>query len=579
MAGVDYQPKKGASAYSIVFFVLVIVLGSFLIMQLFITVVFESYLVRRCFVEGKVLTPAQLDLVEFEQRLLFDVFPSKDKATSVKQCEAPTLGKKASLIAQKVRTTNLYYGIVTAAVVANVVVLMTTFYNAPRLYIVIQDLLGLICAGIFFFELLVEVAAVGFQAYLHSAENCLNFFVCCIAVVDFYVVVAKPCDRSSNGSDDDTAFLGAMRALRVMRLFKLLGPIPSLRTLLIAMTRPLPTLMSLSVLIFMILVTCGNFVLTMFGHFGEDILDRHVNFRTMFNSIASLFYFLTGENYAGVLAAVRTNPPNGCPAILWQALCVVFFVTYVLLMNFLVLNLFIMVVVDSYELVSNDSFGLNQEQILAFESSWHKIIRKYPNQTPKELKTAGVHHMYITESQLFLFFRLLPPDITGFNSEGFLVGYRDIRKFLFRLDLANFQTAKALFLESDAGAWAKSRGDDFYHFHRVLLACNRVVMFRKDASKLATTRSASSAIVHGKVAEEELSKTFAAFEIQHWWTGRRERWKASMKGILRRTSVSLKLTLGQRSSSAESPGNRSKSTIKTSSSRPPPPSKVMPVIE
>ena len=41
-------------------------------MQLFITLVFENFISQRCQFGAKTITPAQLDLIEFEDRLIFD---------------------------------------------------------------------------------------------------------------------------------------------------------------------------------------------------------------------------------------------------------------------------------------------------------------------------------------------------------------------------------------------------------------------------------------------------------------------------------------------------------------------------
>ena len=67
--------------FDVFFFMFVIIIGSFLIMQLFITVVFENFISQRCQFGAKTITPAQLDLIEFEDRLIFDTGESSATAT------------------------------------------------------------------------------------------------------------------------------------------------------------------------------------------------------------------------------------------------------------------------------------------------------------------------------------------------------------------------------------------------------------------------------------------------------------------------------------------------------------------
>ena len=60
------------------------------------------------------------------------------------------------------------------------------------------------------------------------------------------------------------------------------------------------------------------------------------------------------------MVEVRKAVPDDCPEWLWHFACVIYFTSFILVMNFLVLNMFIMVVVDSYELVSNNAYGMTQ---------------------------------------------------------------------------------------------------------------------------------------------------------------------------------------------------------------------------
>ena len=104
----------------------------------------------------------------------------------------------------------------------------------------------------------------------------------------------------------------------------------------------------------------ANFAFTMFRNIDMSDLGHYINFNTMYNSVVTLFYFVTGENYVDVMVEVRKAVPDGCPEWIWHFACVIYFTTFILVMNFLVLNMFIMVVVDSYELVSNTAYGMTQ---------------------------------------------------------------------------------------------------------------------------------------------------------------------------------------------------------------------------
>lgn len=71
--GPELQPKKNENQMMMLYFVAVIVLGNFLMLNLFVSVIFENFLLQRCYRGGKLVPPCQLDLIEFEDRVLYDV--------------------------------------------------------------------------------------------------------------------------------------------------------------------------------------------------------------------------------------------------------------------------------------------------------------------------------------------------------------------------------------------------------------------------------------------------------------------------------------------------------------------------
>ena len=87
----------------------------------------------------------------------------------------------------------------------------------------------------------------------------------------------------------------------------------------------------------------------------------------MWDSFESLMYFITGEEWTSSMTQAFHVQPKDCPKFLWNLLVVSFYCMFMVLTNLLVLNMFIMIVVSSYELVGDEELGLAQEDILAFQ--------------------------------------------------------------------------------------------------------------------------------------------------------------------------------------------------------------------
>lgn len=245
------------------------------------------------------------------------------------------------------------------AVILNVVIMMITYANQPQSLTDIQDQVGVACTFVFLFELGLETTAFGFKRYLSKFENQINFVVTIIATLDMYMYFTNLCASGS------APLVKLIRCLRVTRMLKFLGFVPSLRVLIIALLRPIPTLASLALVIFLILLSISVATTTLFAHvpLTDDGLNEYSNFKTVFNSLMSMYYIATGENYAGYFLACKSATPDGVDKGLWAFVCFFLFYGSVLLMNFLVLNMFTMVVVESYELLSSEAYGLTQVHI------------------------------------------------------------------------------------------------------------------------------------------------------------------------------------------------------------------------
>ena len=131
-----------------------------------------------------------------------------------------------------------------------------------------------------------------------------------------------------------TGPLSVLRALRVLRVLRMISIIPSLRTVVEAMLHALPGMGSIVLLMLLIFYVFAVMATKLYG---EILPDR---FGTLGLSLYTLFQMMTLESW---------SEANVRPILEQQPLAWMFFVPFILIATFVVLNLFIGVIVDSIQ--------------------------------------------------------------------------------------------------------------------------------------------------------------------------------------------------------------------------------------
>jgi voltage-gated sodium channel len=140
----------------------------------------------------------------------------------------------------------------------------------------------------------------------------------------------------------DTGPLAVLRALRVLRVLRLISVVPSLRIVVEAMLAALPGMGSIVALMLLIFYVFAVMATKLYG----EILPA--KFGTLGDSFFSLFQLMTMEDWTNgiVLPAMEQQP--------WAWL---FFIPFIILSTFVVLNLFIGVIVESIQSLKEQREG------------------------------------------------------------------------------------------------------------------------------------------------------------------------------------------------------------------------------
>ena len=154
--------------------------------------------------------------------------------------------------------------------------------------------------------------------------------------------------------------LSILRALRILRVLRLLSIIPQMRVITLALIKAIPGMLSILGLILLIFYISAVIATNLYG---EDFEDW---FGTIGKSMFSLFQIMTLESWSmGIARPVMEIYPYS-----WA-----FFVPFILVTSFAVINLLIGVIVNSMGSVSKETDLHNSFETSSIETKLNLINR------------------------------------------------------------------------------------------------------------------------------------------------------------------------------------------------------------
>jgi voltage-gated sodium channel len=219
---------------------------------------------------------------------------------------------------RKVADSGVFQGFILVVIVLNAITLGIQTYDISDDLESTLSTIDDVFLGIFVVELAIRIAAFGSRPDRFFADG-WNLF-------DFAVIAAA----FVPGVRENVTLLRIVRLLRVVRLVTVL---PDLRILVRAMVRSIPPIVSLALLTFMLMYVYGMVGWILFGDEDPE------NWGDIGQALLSTFQMLTLENWPQLLeTGMEIHPAS------W-----IFFVSYVLIASFLVINILIAIIINSME--------------------------------------------------------------------------------------------------------------------------------------------------------------------------------------------------------------------------------------
>eukprot|EP00054_Salpingoeca_dolichothecata_P028079 m.210181 g.210181 ORF g.210181 m.210181 type:complete len:1539 (-) comp26120_c1_seq2:53-4669(-) len=219
---------------------------------------------------------------------------------------------------------------------------------------------------IFTIEAVLKIAGLSFKGYFYDAWN----------VFDFIIVVGSLLDAGFEGQGVNINFLRIFRAARLIKLLKKGG----IQRLLWTFVRSFKSLPWVALLIAMVFFVYGVVGMQVFGRVElhpDRPINTNTNFRTLPQALSLLVRSATGESWQTLMEGCMLSPPDCDPdhpdgSTCGNEFAIPYFISFICLCSFLIVNLFVAVIVDNFDYLTEDRSKLGAHHLDEFTQVWSK---------------------------------------------------------------------------------------------------------------------------------------------------------------------------------------------------------------
>ncbi|KAI8644851.1 Ion transport protein-domain-containing protein [Parasitella parasitica] len=250
---------------------------------------------------------------------------------------------------------------------ANIMVFATEHLHQPEWLGHLQDALNATCLCLYVLEMGVKIVGLGLYKWASAKWNIYDMVLVWLAI---FTSVPKYFGDIPFGMD-------MLRKLCLVGIaFRLAQRNESLDTLFRSVKRALPSIFFVSSVFFIVIVCFGvafqeEFSSTRYGPYGNE----HANFRSLFNTILTLFRITTGENWDFLMHDFTVRPPEcvGNDDCGFPTYAILLFISFYVVCTYIFVNLFTVIVIDNFSFTfdkRNQFTLITRSDLRDFKKAW-----------------------------------------------------------------------------------------------------------------------------------------------------------------------------------------------------------------
>ncbi|XP_032174802.1 voltage-dependent L-type calcium channel subunit alpha-1S isoform X1 [Mustela erminea] len=265
----------------------------------------------------------------------------------------------------------VFYWLVILVVALNTLSIASEHHNQPLWLTHLQDVANRVLLALFTIEMLMKMYGLGLRQYFMSIFNRFDCFVVCSGILEILLV--------ESGAMSPLG-ISVLRCIRLLRIFKITKYWTSLSNLVASLLNSIRSIASLLLLLFLFIIIFALLGMQLFGgrYDFEDTEVRRSNFDNFPQALISVFQVLTGEDwnsmmYNGIMA-------YGGPSYPGVLVCIYFIILFVC-GNYILLNVFLAIAVDN--LAEAESLT-SAQKAKAEERKRRKMSKGLPDKSEEE---------------------------------------------------------------------------------------------------------------------------------------------------------------------------------------------------
>ncbi|RWS11836.1 voltage-dependent T-type calcium channel subunit alpha-1G-like protein, partial [Dinothrombium tinctorium] len=259
------------------------------------------------------------------------------------------------LFVHRVVTGKYFDAVISFVIGLNVITMSLEYYEMPLELVYALKLFNFVFTGVFVFECLMKVYALGVRRYLKDKWNQLDVIIVILSIVGIVLE-----EMESELIPINPTIIRVMRVARIARVLKLLKMAKGMRALLNTVMQALPQVGNLGLLFFLLFFIFAALGVELFGRLECDEdhpcqgLSEHAHFQNFGMAFLTLFRVATGDNWNGVMKDTlrdQCDPSSDClrNCCVSPIIAPLYFVVFVLLAQFVLVNVVVAVLMKHLE--------------------------------------------------------------------------------------------------------------------------------------------------------------------------------------------------------------------------------------
>ncbi|XP_029356956.1 voltage-dependent T-type calcium channel subunit alpha-1I-like [Echeneis naucrates] len=341
--GVDQQPIRNNNPWMLLFFISFLLIVSFFVLNMFVGVVVENF--HKCRQQQE----------EEEARLREEKRQRRLEKRRRRAQEKPYYADYSPLrrSIHSVCTSHYMDLFITIIIFTNLLTMSMEHYNQPQYLEEILKYCNYVFTVVFVIEAILKLIAFGLRRFFKERWNQLDLAIVLLSIMG---ITLEEIDLSASLPINPT-IIRIMRVLRITRVLKLLKMATGMRALLDTVMQALPQVGNLGLLFMLLFFIYAALGVELFGKLECsdenpcEGLSRHATFDNFGMAFLTLFRVSTGDNWNGIMKdTLRECRPQDRHCLTYLPfISPVYFVTFVLTAQFVLVNVVVAVLMKHLE--------------------------------------------------------------------------------------------------------------------------------------------------------------------------------------------------------------------------------------